>query len=190
LRQGAKLAVDRVDSPIHLLGQLEQLGDRGAPDRRHSAALEQLGSVPLRQPRVAEAKPELGEQAEDPVASGGPCLHQVRPAPKQLAQRPILGRGQPELGDEVSPAKLRQDPGVDLVGLQASGATSLTLRAWATCTSQPVACSWSRTQTAPLIISTAATTSLPNRKTSFASPSSSAEISPSLVISPPSPIAQ
>ena len=45
--------------------------------------------------------------------------------------------------------------------LHASGATSRTLRACATCTSQPAAASVSRTQIAPLIISTHARTSRP-----------------------------
>ena len=43
--------------------------------------------------------------------------------------------------------------------LHASGATSRTLRACAICTRQPAAASWSRTQIAPLIISTTARTS-------------------------------
>ena len=73
--------------------------------------------------------------------------------------------------------------------LQASGATSLTLRAWATWTCQPEASSRSLTQTAPLIISTAAFTSVPCSKTSRARPSSLAGISPSPAIVPASVIA-
>jgi hypothetical protein len=73
--------------------------------------------------------------------------------------------------------------------LQASGATSLTLRAWATWTSQPEASSRSLTQTAPLIISTAAFTSVPRSRTSRARPSSLAGISPSPSIVPASVIA-
>jgi hypothetical protein len=73
--------------------------------------------------------------------------------------------------------------------LQASGATSLTLRAWATFISKPASSSRSRTQTAPLIISTQPETSLPSSRTSLASPSSLAAISPSAAIAPPSLIA-
>jgi hypothetical protein len=58
--------------------------------------------------------------------------------------------------------------------LHASGAISRTLRACAIWTRQPTAASWSRTQIAPLIISTHACTSVPTRSTSRASPSSSA----------------
>jgi hypothetical protein len=74
--------------------------------------------------------------------------------------------------------------------LQASGATSLTLRACATFIRQPALSRRSRTQTAPLIISTQPETSVPTRMTSLANPSSFAGISPSAEISPLSPIAQ
>ena len=67
----------------------------------------------------------------------------------------------------------------------ASGATVFTLRASATSTCQPQATSSSRTQSAPLIISTQAFTSSPSSKTSRASPSRSAATRPSLAISPP-----
>ena len=52
--------------------------------------------------------------------------------------------------------------------LHANGAMSRTLRAWATSTFQPAAASRSRTQTAPLIISTHARTSGPTVSTSRA----------------------
>jgi hypothetical protein len=111
-------------------------------------------------------------------------------APAQpLAKGPVLRRRHPELGNEVAPAELGEDPGVDLVGL-AGGAMSLTLRAWATWTSQPASASWSLTQTAPLIISTQAFTSGPTFKTSRARPSSLAAIVPSTSIEPVSLIEQ
>ena len=68
--------------------------------------------------------------------------------------------------------------------LHASGATSRTLRACAICTRQPAASSRSRTQTAPLIISTHAFTCVPSASTSLASPSSSAGTAPSPTITP------
>jgi hypothetical protein len=55
--------------------------------------------------------------------------------------------------------------------LHARGATSRTLLACATCTSQPAAASVSRTQIAPLIISTTAPSSRPTSSTSRARPS-------------------
>src|SRR5262249_41625061 len=58
-------------------------------------------------------------------------------------------------------------------------------RASATSTSQPAVRRRSRTHTAPLIISTQAFTSVPSRRTSLASPSSSAGVNPSATIAPP-----
>ena len=70
--------------------------------------------------------------------------------------------------------------------LHASGATSRTLRACAICTRQPAATSWSRTQIAPLIISTTARTSVPRSITNRAKPSASAGTAPSPTIVPAS----
>ena len=70
--------------------------------------------------------------------------------------------------------------------LHASGATSRTLRACAICTRQPAAASSSRTQIAPLIISTTARTSVPRSITNLARPSASAGTAPSPTITPAS----
>jgi hypothetical protein len=70
--------------------------------------------------------------------------------------------------------------------MHASGATSRTLRACAIWTFQPAAASVSRTQIAPLIISTTARTTTPRSMTSPASPSSSADTAPSPTITPAS----
>src|SRR6266540_6778093 len=73
--------------------------------------------------------------------------------------------------------------------LHASGAIPFTRRASATSTCQPAERSRSRTHTAPLIISTHAFTSVPSRRTSLASPSSSADVNPSALIAPPTDFA-
>ena len=134
----------------------------------------------LRSRRVGDPQPELGEQAEDPVPRRGPGLHQVHARRrKPLAQGPVLERGHPELGDQVTTAELGQHPGVDLVGLAGergdvphlAGVGDLHLPARRSA-------SRSLTQTAPLIISTQPSTSVPCSKTSRASPSSFAGISP------------
>jgi len=66
----------------------------------------------------------------------------------------------------------------------ANGASAFALRASATCTRQPAPRKVSATQTAPLIISSAADTSKPRRATSPVNPSRSAAITPSPSSSP------
>jgi hypothetical protein len=61
----------------------------------------------------------------DAVLEGGPVLDQVQAEAGALALGPDGRVREPDLGHQVAPAELAQDPGVDLVGATAQGCEGL-----------------------------------------------------------------
>jgi hypothetical protein len=66
------------------------LGDRVAPGLGNAAVFEQLHRVGLSQSRQRDPQPELGQQAEDAIASRGAQLDEVSAAAQALADRAVF----------------------------------------------------------------------------------------------------
>ena len=177
--RSGELLLDRRDPPVEISITGEQRRDRLSQTAGTPRSASSSSAPGLRSARQAHAQPPLRQQSEHAVHRRGAQANQMRAPAETLSQLAILERRDPQRGHQVAAHELGEHARVDPVGLARQRRDRLDLPRVRDLELPAAARSRSRTQTAPLIISTHPRTSGPSVCTSLARPSSSAGIVPS-----------